>query len=93
MRCLLLEIEFAEKNLSKELGVFLDEADQRYSFRPQKYEPIKQGFWCTRNLHGIVWNRECLDHIEVPIFFLEVQILNFWQKKKQKTQVFWHING
>ena len=36
MSCIVLGFEFAEINVYKELGVFIDENDQRYSFRPPK---------------------------------------------------------
>ena len=28
------------------------------------YKRTKQTFWCTRSLHGIVWNSGCLDYTE-----------------------------
>ena len=63
--CIVLDIELADKNVIKELGVFIDGKVQGYSFRPPaKYKPIKQAFWCTRNLHGIVWIGGRLDYSE-----------------------------
>ena len=65
MSCIVLDIEPAAKNVVKELGVFIDGKVQGYSFRPPKnYKPTRQAFWCTRTLHGIVWNSGRLDYRE-----------------------------
>ena len=62
MSCILLDMGLTDKNVIKDLGVFIDGKVQGHSFRPpQKYKPTKQAFWCTRNLHGIVWNSGRLD--------------------------------
>ena len=62
MSCIVLDFELADKNITKELGVFTDGKLQGYSFRPpKKYKPTKQAYWCAKNLHGIVWNSGRLD--------------------------------
>ena len=63
MSCIVLEIKMADKKAIKELGAFIDGKVQGYSFRPPKQ--YKQAFWCTRNLHGIVWNSRRLDYSEL----------------------------
>ena len=66
MCCFVLDIELVDNNINKELGVFIDGKVPGLSFRPPKnYKPTKQWFWCTRNLHGIVWNRRGLDYSEL----------------------------
>ena len=61
-----LDIELADENVIKELGVFIDAKVQGDSFRPpKKYKPTKQALWCTRNLHGIVWNSGGSDYSEL----------------------------
>ena len=51
-------MEFSDINVIRELGVFIDGKVQGYSLRPpKKYKPKKRVFWCTRNLHEIVWNK------------------------------------
>ena len=66
MSCIVLDIGLADKNVFKELEVFIDGKVQGYSFRPpKKYKPTKQTFGCTRNMHGIVWNRGRLDYSEL----------------------------
>ena len=70
MSCIVLDIELAEKDVKKELGVFIDGSVKGHSFRPpKKYKPTKQAVWCTRNLHGIVWNDGHLDYSELRTFF------------------------
>ena len=55
--CIVLDIELADQNVFKDLRICIDGKVQGYSFRhPKKYKPTKPAFWCTRNLHGIVWN-------------------------------------
>ena len=45
MFCIVLDIEFADKNVIKELGVLTDGKVPRNSFRPPKmYKPTKQAF-------------------------------------------------
>ena len=66
MSCIVIDIELANKNVLKELRVFTDGKVEGYSFRPPiKYKPAKQAFWCTRRLHGIVWNSGRLDYSEL----------------------------
>ena len=66
MSCIVLDIELADKNVVKELGVFVKGKVQGYSFRPpKKYKPTKQAFRCTRILHRFVWNCGCLVYSEL----------------------------
>ena len=66
MSCIALNFELADKSDIKELGVFIDGKVKGYPFRPpEKYKPTLQAFWCTRNLHGIVWNSERLVYSEL----------------------------
>ena len=57
MTCIVLDIELAEKNIKKELGVFIDSSVQGFSFCPLKsFKPNKQTTWNTSHLHGITWS-------------------------------------
>ena len=54
MSLIVLDIELAEKNVVKELGVYIDGQVCGYSFKPRKsYQPIHQTLWCTQNVHKI----------------------------------------
>ena len=67
MFCIILVIELAGIIVFKELGVFFDGNVQGYSFgSPGKYKPTKQAVWCTKNLHGTVWNSGSLNYNELP---------------------------
>ena len=60
--CIVLDIEWADINDIRELGIFINGKFQGCSpGPPKKYKPTKQLFWCTRNLHGIAWNSWRLD--------------------------------
>ena len=66
MSCIVLDIELVDKNDITDLGVLIDRKIQGYTFRPpKKQEPTKQAFWCTRNLHGLLWNSGRLDYSEI----------------------------
>ena len=52
-----LDIEYIESNIVKELGVYKDGQTEGYSFLPpKKFKPTSQSFWCTQHLHGINWS-------------------------------------
>ena len=55
MSLLVLDIEVAEKNEVKELGVYIDGEVFGCSFKPPKdYQPTHQTLWCTQNLHKLI---------------------------------------
>ena len=64
MSCIVLDIELADLNVIKELGVFIDGKIQ--GCPPKNYKLSKLAFWWTNNLHGIVWNSECLNYSDIP---------------------------
>ena len=61
--CYVLDVEPADKNIINKLGAFRDGSVQGYSFLlPKNSKRSNQRFWCTRNLHGNVWDSGCLDY-------------------------------
>ena len=51
-----LDRELTEKNIIKELGLFIDGSLQGFSFCPPKtFKPYKQTTWNTHYPHGIAW--------------------------------------
>ena len=73
MSCIVLDIELAEKNVMKDLGVFIDGKVQGHSFGPsEKYKPTKRAFWWAGNLKRSVWNSGGLSYSDVPNFLLEM---------------------
>ena len=66
MSCLVLDIELADKNVTKKLGVFIDLIVEGDSFcPPEKYKLTSQTVSYTKNLHGAAWNRGRLDYNEL----------------------------
>ena len=62
MYLIVLDIELTEKNIIKELGLFIDGPLQRFSFCSRKtFKPKKQTTWSTSHIHGIAWSSGKLD--------------------------------
>ena len=77
MPCIVLDIELTEKNIIKELGLFIDGSVQGFSFRPPKtFKPNKQTTWNTKNLHGIAWSSGKLDYEKLFAVFDDIKVLN-----------------
>ena len=87
MSFIVLDIEMADKNVIKELGAFIDGKNQGYSFRPpEKYRSTEQAFWCTRNLHGAVWNSGRLDCSELSNIFPRAVKDEYFSKRTKKSK-------
>ena len=77
MSCLVLDIELTEKNIFKELGLFIGGSAQRFSFCPPKaFKPNKQKTWNTSHLHGIVWSSGKLDYEKLLAVFYDINVMN-----------------
>ena len=60
-----LDIEYTENKIVKELGVYKDGQTVRYSFLPpEKFKSTSQSCWCTKHLHGISWSSGYEKHTE-----------------------------
>ena len=93
MFCNVLDIELVDKEVSKDLGGFIDGKIQGYSFRPpKKYKPTKQAFWCTRNLQ-LCRTAEVWITVSFQTFFLEIKRANTLQKKMEKCKILWQFIG
>ena len=72
MPLIVLDIELTEKNIIKELGLFIDRSLQGFSFCPPKsFKPNKQTSWNTKPLHGIAWSRRKLDYEKLFAVFYD----------------------
>ena len=70
MSCIVLDIELTDKNIIKELGLFIDGSIQGFSFCPPKtFKPNKQTTWNTRQIHGIAWSSGNLDYEKIFAVF------------------------
>ena len=63
MDFVVIDVEFVERNIVKEMGLYFDGNILGLSFKPPRdYEPTKQAFWGTDFLHGMGWNSGKLDY-------------------------------
>ena len=77
MSCIVLEIELTEKNIIKELGIYIDGSVQGFSFCPPKsFKPNKQTTWNTSHLHGIAWSSGKLDFEKLFAVFYDIRVMN-----------------
>ena len=77
MFSILLDIEVADDSFVRDLGVFIDEKMQGYSFRyAKKDKPTKQ--FCCADLCGAV---EIWITKSFPAFFREIKLMIFFQTK------------
>ena len=77
MSLILLNIELTERNIIKELGIFIDGSLQGFSFCPPKtFESIKQTTWNTSHLRGIAWSSGKLDYGKLFAVFYDIKVRN-----------------
>ena len=77
MSCLVLDIELAEKNIIKELGLFIDGSVQGFLICPPKsFKANKQTTWNTSHLHGIAWSSEKLDYDKLFAVLYDIKVMN-----------------
>ena len=77
MSCIVIDRELTEKNINKELGLFIDGSVQGFSFFPPKtFKPNKQTTWNTRHLHGIAWSSGKLDYEKLFAVFYDIKVMN-----------------
>ena len=77
MFCIVLDIELTEKNIIKEMGLFIGGSLQGVSFCPPKtFKPNKQTSWNTKHLHGIAWSSGKLDYEKLFAVFYDIEVMN-----------------
>ena len=77
MSCIVLDIELTEKNIIKELGLFIDGFLQGFSFCPPKtFKPNKQTSWNSKYLNGIAWSSGKLDYEKLFAVFCDIKVMN-----------------
>ena len=77
MSLIALDIELTEKNIIKELGLFIDGSLQGFSFCPPKtFKPNKKTSWNTKHLHGIAWSSRKLDYEKLFAVFYDIKVMN-----------------
>ena len=77
MSLIVLDRELTEKNIIKELGLFIDGSLQGVLFCPPKsFKPNKQTTWITSHLHGIAWSNGKLDYEKLFAVFYDIKVMN-----------------
>ena len=77
MSCIVLDVELTDKNVIKELGLFIDGSVQGFSFCPPKvFTPNKQTAWNTKQLPGIAWSSGKLDYDKLFAVFYDIKVMN-----------------
>ena len=96
MTCIVLDRELAEKNIIKELGLFIDGSVQGFSFFPPKsFKPSKQTIWNTSHLHGIAWSSGKLhfDKFFAVFYVLKVMYAEVFSKGLEKCRLLTRLIG
>ena len=77
MSLIVLDIELTEKNINKELGLFVEGSLQRFSFCPPKiFKSKKQTTWNTSHLHGILRSSGKLDYEKLFAVSYDIKVMN-----------------
>ena len=77
MSLTVLDVELTEKNVIKELRLFIDGSVRGFSFCPPKaFKPIKQTTWNTNHLHAIAWSSGKLEYERLFAVFYDINVMN-----------------
>ena len=77
MSLIVLDVELTEKDIIKELQLFIDGSLQGFSFCPPKtFKPNKQTTWNTSHLRGIAWSSGKLDYDKLFAVFHDIKVMN-----------------
>ena len=96
MSCIVLDIDLTEKNIIKELGLYIDGSAQGFSFCPPKsFKPNKQTTWNTSHLHGIAWSSGKLDYEKLFAVFYNIKVNNaeMFAKGLEKSRLLTNLLG
>ena len=96
MPLIVLDKELTEKNINKELGLFIDGSLQGFSFCPPKtFESNKQTSWNTKHLHGTAWNSGRLDYENLSAVFYDIKVMNaeVFAKGLEKCRLLTNLRG
>ena len=96
MSCFVLDIELTEKNIIKELGLYINGSVQGFSFCPPKsFKPNKQTTWNTSHLHGIALSSGKLEYEKLFAVFYDKKVLNaeVFAKRLEKCRLLMNLLG
>ena len=96
MSLIVLDIELTEKNVIKELELFIDGSVQGFSFLPPNaFKPNKQTSWNTKQLDGIAWSSGKLDYDKLFAVFYDIKVMNaeVFAKRLEKCRLLTNLLG
>ena len=96
MSLIVLDIELTEKNIIRELGLYIGGFWQGFSFCPPKTcKPNKQTTWNTSHLHGIAWSSGKLDYDKLfaVFYYIKVKSAEVFAKGLQKCRLLTRLLG
>ena len=74
MSLIVPDIELTDKNINKELGLYIDGSLQGFAFCPPKtFKPNKQSTWNISHLHGIAWSSGKLEYEKLFAIFYVIK--------------------
>ena len=76
MSLIVLDIELTEKNVIKELGLFMDGSVQGFSFCPPKTFKLNKQTWNTNHLHRIPWSSAKPEYEKLFAVFYGIKVMN-----------------
>ena len=89
MSLVVLDIEYNENKIAKEIAIYKDGQTVGYFFLPpKKFKPTSQSSWCTKNLYEINWSSgyEKLTELEKILKNLEATVTEFFAKGYEKCK-------
>ena len=96
MSLIVLDLELTEKNIIKELGLYIDGSLQGFSFcPPNTCKPNKQTTLNTSHLHGIAWSNGKLDFDKLFAVFYDLKVMTaeVFAKGLEKCRLFIRLLG
>ena len=96
MSLIVLDIELTEKNVIKELGLFIDGCVQGFSFCPPKtFKPNKYTTWNTSHLHRIARSTGNLENEKLFGVFYDIKVMNaeVFGKRFKKCKLLTRLQG
>ena len=77
MSLIVLDVELTEKNIIKELRLFIDGSLQKFSFCPPKtFKPNTQTTLNKNHLQGIAWSSGKLEYDKLFAVFYDIKVMN-----------------
>ena len=95
MSCIVLDTELTDKNVIKEMGVFLMVLYKDFHFVHQIFLPDKQTSWNTKRLHGTAWSSGKLDYEKLFAVFYDIKVINaeVFAKELEKCRLLTNLLG